>query len=159
MSFAVGQATLAAAVANAGTVVVPYPAGFAQANFTGINAAANTGRVIINGNDSYPEAAAGVRVNFTFNGGDVTITNNTGVSWPAGSTVRYQLGIAGNDRPGFQASPAITTLTDSTGGTASDTLAAIGGTYSQSEVRNMGASLAAKINAILLVLKREGITL
>lgn len=40
-------------------------------------------------------------------------------------------------------------LTDSSGGTAADTIAAIGGTYSQTEVRNAVASLTAKINAIL----------
>lgn len=43
---------------------------------------------------------------------------------------------------------SFTALTDSSGGTASDTLAAISGTYSQSEIRNSIASLAAKINAI-----------
>lgn len=43
----------------------------------------------------------------------------------------------------------ITSLTDSSGGTASDTIAAIGATYVQAEVRNAVASLAAKINAIL----------
>lgn len=43
---------------------------------------------------------------------------------------------------------AFTALTDSSGGTASDTIAAIGGTYSQSEVRNAVASLAAKINVL-----------
>lgn len=40
-------------------------------------------------------------------------------------------------------------LTDSSGGTAADTIAAIGGTYSQSEVRNAVASLAAKVNALI----------
>lgn len=43
---------------------------------------------------------------------------------------------------------SFTALTDNSGGTAADTIAAIGGTYSQSEVRNAVASLAAKINAI-----------
>ena len=43
---------------------------------------------------------------------------------------------------------AITALTDNSGGTASNTIAAIGGTYSQTEVRNAIASLAAKINAL-----------
>jgi len=42
----------------------------------------------------------------------------------------------------------MTALTDSSGGTASDTIAAIGATYTQSEVRNAVASLAAKINAL-----------
>jgi hypothetical protein len=43
-------------------------------------------------------------------------------------------------------------LTDSSGGTASDTIAAIGGTYSQTEVRNAIASLAAKVNALAKLL-------
>jgi len=45
--------------------------------------------------------------------------------------------------------PAVTVLTDSSGGTASDTIAAIGATYDQAEVRNAIASLAAKVNALL----------
>jgi hypothetical protein len=44
---------------------------------------------------------------------------------------------------------AVTELTDSSGGTAGDTIAAIGATYVQAEVRNAVASLAAKVNAIL----------
>lgn len=43
----------------------------------------------------------------------------------------------------------ITALTDNSGGTAGDTIAAIGATYDQDEVRNAVASLAAKINAII----------
>ncbi len=39
-----------------------------------------------------------------------------------------------------------TALTDSSGGTASDTIAAIGGSYSQSVIANAFASLTAKIN-------------
>jgi hypothetical protein len=42
----------------------------------------------------------------------------------------------------------IVELTDSSGGTAADTIAAIGGSYNQAEVRNAVASLAAKINAL-----------
>lgn len=44
---------------------------------------------------------------------------------------------------------AVTSLTDNSGGTAADTIAAIGATYSQTEVSNAIASLAAKINAII----------
>lgn len=40
-------------------------------------------------------------------------------------------------------------LTDNSGGSATDTLAAISGTYSQAEVRNSIASLAAKINYLI----------
>lgn len=47
---------------------------------------------------------------------------------------------------------AITALTDNSGGSATNTIAAIGGAYSQAEVANAVASLAAKINAILAAL-------
>lgn len=53
---------------------------------------------------------------------------------------------------------AITDLTDNSGGTAADTIAAIGGTYSQAEVRNAIASLAAKINAINAALQAAQVT-
>lgn len=43
---------------------------------------------------------------------------------------------------------AITRLTDNSGGTAANTIAAIGATYSQTEVRNAVASLAAKVNEL-----------
>lgn len=46
----------------------------------------------------------------------------------------------------------VTDLTDNSGGTAADTIAAIGATYDQDEVRNAIASLAAKINAIITAL-------
>lgn len=39
-------------------------------------------------------------------------------------------------------------LTDNSGGTASDTIAAIGATYDQDEVRNAVASLAEKVNRL-----------
>ncbi len=157
MSFVVTSVVLGAAVANTGTVTVPYPAGTNQAFFTGVNAAANTGAAIVNDNDFYPEAGSGVRINLTYGAGDITLTNNTGVSWPIGSTVRVQLGRAGNDRPGFTINPAIASLTDSSGGTASATLAAISGTYVQAEVRNSIASLNAQINNILIALRANGI--
>ncbi len=49
-------------------------------------------------------------------------------------------------------------LTDNSGGTASATIAAIGGTYSQSEVADAIASLAAKVNALEDALEQAGVT-
>lgn len=43
----------------------------------------------------------------------------------------------------------VTELTDSSGGTPADTIAAIGASYSQTEVQNAVASLAAKVNTLL----------
>lgn len=156
MSFIVTSAVLGSAVANAGTVVVPYPSGTNQAFFTGVNASAN-GAVVLNDNEVYPEQPSGVRVNITYGASDITITNNTGVSWPAGSTLRIQLGRIGNDRPDFQSGPAIASLTDSSGGTVGATLPAIGATYVQAEVRNSVASLNAQIERILAALRAQGI--
>jgi hypothetical protein len=47
----------------------------------------------------------------------------------------------------------LSALADNSGGTASDTIAAISATPSQAEIANAVASLAAKFNAILAALK------
>lgn len=52
-------------------------------------------------------------------------------------------------------SAAITSLTDNSGGTADDTIAAIGATYDQAEVANAVASLAAKLNAVLAAMRES----
>jgi hypothetical protein len=49
------------------------------------------------------------------------------------------------------------TLTDNSGGTASTTLAAISGAYTQSEVRNSIATLARAVNALRDALVTKGI--
>lgn len=156
MSFIVTSVVLASAVNNAGTVTIPYPAGTNQAFFTGVNASA-FGAAVLNDNEVYPEAPSGVRVNITYGASDITVTNNTGSTWPAGSTLRVQLDRVGNNRPDFQSGPAIASLTDSSGGTIGATLPAISGTYVQAEVRNSVASLNAQIERILAALRVQGI--
>lgn len=56
-----------------------------------------------------------------------------------------------------RAGAAQVALTDSSGGTASDTLAAISASYVQAEVRNSIASLAAKINELRAALVAAGL--
>lgn len=51
----------------------------------------------------------------------------------------------------------VTALTDNSGGTANDTLAAVEGTYTQATIANNFADLAAKINAILTSLKNANL--
>lgn len=129
------QTTLASAVADAGTFTVGYPTGFAQADFIGINAAAQS-VMFINHNDKYTEAAAEISVSF---GASVaTVTNATGATLPSGSIVLMGLAYDG----------AVAALTDNSGGTVADTIAGIGATYAQAEVANAVASLAAKVNAL-----------
>lgn len=72
--------------------------------------------------------------------------------------------MAGNKQPVFDSSDlqfvnaaAITSLTDNSGGTANDTLVAISATYTQAEVRDNFADLAAKVNAILSALRDANI--
>ncbi len=157
MAFAVTPLiTLTAQVNNAGTVTVAYPAGTTQASFIGANAAAHTGSLVLNGNEVYPEAGSGVRVNFTYNAGDVTVTNNTGVAWPAGSTIRAQFGRAGNDRPGFGPGPAVTALTTAFG-TAADALVDVTATPTQATINNNFASIVRKIDRLEAALRANGL--
>lgn len=57
----------------------------------------------------------------------------------------------GNINQRFKSANAATAaaLTDNSGGTASQTIAAIGASYSQTEVRNAVASLADEINKLV----------
>lgn len=56
------------------------------------------------------------------------------------------------------ATTAIVDLTDNSGGTGTDTIAAIGATYSQTEVRNAVASLSDKITELNAALQAAQIT-
>lgn len=154
MSFKIVDVVLGSAIADDGTLTIAYPSGTDQAFFTGANASA-TGAMTVNNNDVWQEADPGISL--TYGGSDITLTNLTGLTLAAGSALRIQLGYAGNDRPGFQPGPAITALTDSSGGTASTTLAAISGTYSQAEVRNSVATLAAQIERLRIAMRSAGI--
>jgi hypothetical protein len=79
---AVIKTTLAADVANNGTVAVAYPTGAVQGNFTA-GLAGTKGLVIVNKNDRWTVAAA--QCSFAFGSTTVTITNLSGVTWTAGS--------------------------------------------------------------------------
>jgi hypothetical protein len=57
------------------------------------------------------------------------------------------------------AQPSLSALTDSSGGAAGTTIAAIGGTYDQDEVRNAVATLAKAVNGILVHMKSVGVAL
>ncbi len=52
---------------------------------------------------------------------------------------------------------ALTSLTDSSGGVASNTIPAQTGSYVQADVRNALASLTAKVNAIIVALRASGV--
>lgn len=73
---------LASAVANAGTVVTSYPAPLVQADLLGTTG----GSVAVDGNVWKQGTGAGT-VAFTYGSSTITITNNSGVSWPAGADI------------------------------------------------------------------------
>lgn len=81
-----------------------------------------------------------------------------------GPPTNFPNGITGPLIPaGGTQTGAIADLTDSTGGTASDTLAAItaGSTYAQADmtaVKNAIASLAAQVSALNAALQAAGVT-
>lgn len=88
--------TITTAVANAGTLTVAYPAGFNQAALQG---ATSGGTMSLNSNDTFPQAASGNgTVAYSFGASNITVTNNTGITWAIGDTVRFGFGI--NNRNG-----------------------------------------------------------
>lgn len=75
-------AYLAANVANGATVDVAYPAGTAQRDFdAGLSGPGSY--VMVNDNDKWTAAAG--KVSFSFGSSLITVTNNSGVTWTAGS--------------------------------------------------------------------------
>lgn len=136
MAFAVtDEIVLQAAVANGADLTgIAYPTGTNQAAFQGIYTPVAANHVaVLNRNDVIP----GAQLTVTFGASTITVTNGTGVSWPIGTRVSFQF-----DRAAYPL------LVDNSGGTAAQTLAAISGSYTQSEVRNSIATLAAAINQL-----------
>lgn len=77
---------LASAVADSATVAVAYPAGTDQDMLTGTTG----GSVVINDNDVWPQGSGGAT--FSFGASTITITNDSGVTWPAGATLLASFG-------------------------------------------------------------------
>jgi hypothetical protein len=88
--------SITTAVAPAGTLTVAYPAGQTQ---TSLQGATSGGSMSLNSNDTFPQAASGTgTVAFTFGASNITVTNNTGLTWAVGDLVRFGFGI--NNRLG-----------------------------------------------------------
>jgi hypothetical protein len=154
-SLAITRAVLAAQVNNAGTVVIPYPAGSTQASLI----TSTGGELVLNDNDRYVQAVSGVRVEFTFNAGDITVTNETGVAWPIASTILVSFGSSdyeGRYTTGIAVAPALVPLAVSVG-TASNTIVDVGAAFNQTTLNNVVRSLAAKVNELVTKMKDAGI--
>lgn len=145
-------AVLSSAVANSGTVTISYPSGTTQASFTGSKASAN-GQVTVNGNEVYKQADS--KCSFTYGASDITVTNTSGVTWPAGASVVYgPCALSGG--LGFSvpvAVPADPTYV----GTPSGPLADVGASFSQTTLNNNFAYLARMISVLLTALRANNI--
>lgn len=88
MSFVVTQGVLATAVADAGTLVLSYPTGFARADFVG----GVTHKLVMG------QSNLNAPNDFTVTLGDssVTITNGSGATWIAGSAYFLELDMPGD---------------------------------------------------------------
>ena len=83
------SAVLASAVANNGTVAIPYPAGFTRADLIGTTG----GSVAVDDNDRYPQASSGAgTVGLSFGASTITITNRSGITWAAGARLIASFG-------------------------------------------------------------------
>lgn len=100
MSFDVVPFTLAAAVADSGTVTVGYPDGKSRGNYLG-----QTGKhVLIVGQNKF-SAPADFTLTFNANASSITVTNASGASWANGSACYLQLERAGPDDKDMRPSP------------------------------------------------------
>lgn len=106
-------------------------------------------------------AVAGTGLGFMLRTGDAMSGALTVASTTTGSPlfladpVNRLVGFFGAS-PSSQA-PALTPLASSPAGVASDTLADVGGQFSQAILNNNFASLAAKVDALIAALKRHGL--
>lgn len=86
--FSTVSGILAANVANNGTVVVPYPSGKNQRSFNAGLAAPAEHYIILGGSSRFNVPS----LSLAFNAGDITVTNLSGQTWPAGSEYLLNIG-------------------------------------------------------------------
>lgn len=77
---------LPAAVADAATFTMPYPAGYAQADLNG-----TTGGVLVIDQQAWKQGAT-PGVGFTFGAGNITVTNSTGAAFASGKEITVSFG-------------------------------------------------------------------
>lgn len=85
--------TLASAVADDGTVAIAYPSGQTRASL----ALSNGGKVVVDDGayGSWAEGSSGAE--FTYGASTITVTNRSGLTWPAGSVLLASFGSSQND--------------------------------------------------------------
>lgn len=148
----VTQVTLASSVANAATFTVSYPSGITQAMLLG----STGGKMVVNGDAVFNQGASGFTA--VFGSSNITVTNTTGASLASGAVIDISFG--DNTQNGRYDNGVrvrgVTALTAATG-TASDTIADVTGTFSQTVLNNNLKSLADKINEVRSALVTAGL--
>lgn len=145
--------TLTTAVADTATFTVAYPTGFDQAALTG----STGGEVAVGENDVWDQADPGF--DFSFGASNITVTNNTGATLAANTELKISFGDASKGGS-YNADLRVegpASLTAATG-TASDTIADVGASFSQTTLNNNFKSLADKLNAVITALDTAGVT-
>lgn len=90
---------LGAAVADAGTKTVAYPSGTAQGDFDKGLADLASCYVVLNHNDKVKYGTTGdYYVDISFGASEITITNQTGASWPVGTEIDLHLAVKSGNR-------------------------------------------------------------
>jgi hypothetical protein len=143
--------TLASAVAQAANFTTTYPSGTVQADLI----QSTGGRLVIDGS-VYKQGAGGFTL--TFGASNITVVNDSGVTWAAGSEVILSFGTsdkAGSFNPGIR-NGGIVPLTAATG-TASDTIVDVTATPTQTTINNNFKSLSDKMNLLIAELQQAGI--
>lgn len=113
---------------------------------------------------SRDDTGAAIKTIFSVVRSSSLVTWGDGVNFGFGTTTGTQIGTASTHKLGFWgrtpiAQPSrVGALTDSSGGSATSTIADVGAAFSQAGLNNIHASLAAKINALELLIHNEGLS-
>lgn len=146
MAFKIVDTVLSAAVASAGTITLAYPTGTAQADFTGDNAAAD-GKTVVGNNHVFNEADGDIAI--AYGATNITLTNNSGETWPSGARLLVQLGQVGGE--------VVHSLRQQPAPSDASTAHALSATFTDTEVEAALNALGAKINLLTSRLKAAGI--
>lgn len=132
--------TPSSAVATDATMVFNYPGGRNAASY------AQSGEVLVASGlqNVLPQAADTFTI--SYGGSSATVTYKDATSLPAGKPVTLQLPLAEY--------ADIVPLTDSSGGTASNTIVDVPASYTEATLANQLASLTAKLNTVVAMVNR-----
>lgn len=159
MAFGITTTVLASAVADSGTFTVLYPSGLTQANFL-YGLSQPSGNIMsVNAVNRYTQADS--KFSVSYGSSDITVTNSTGETLPAGATVKLQLQYRDN-QPGNVVTLAfpinlasITTAQD----VVTDAPIGLAGTIEHVYfVTNVPASTASKLATLNLEINSTNVT-